>query len=304
MSFLTLCDNKPSFRPVDTVRVELHALELPLCVYNRRLSKKIPSFRVERALPDGNTFKWLVTGSAEFGLPVPEDLDRFIVLLDEGQRHVATGAQYNFSFWKWCLALDFDPTSGATLRSMHRTLQRLVSATIFAEGSWWDAESGQRISFEEPFRILDSYNLFKRRKNVHQVDLQLNWVRLSDPFFKSIQRGYMRTVDFAFYKTLPSHLCKVLYLHLLKMRGKKAELQYGLEKLRANIAYPIVPSEPHRTYRELLKALTVLGERGFIGEMTVHGKGNKAHLLLTAGDAQKMREAAAEVRTGLHLIGG
>lgn len=292
---------KPGFRPLDRIQVEMNLLEFPIASYSRRYAKAQGSLVVRRDAGDGKVFKWEVVAGASLGLPVPEDLDHFLVLLHEGNKHMDTGPQYHFSFWKWALALDLDPTSGHVLQGLHRTLRRLVASTVFAEGSWWDADSGQRVSIERPFHLLESYELFKRIKRPGQIDLQLNWVRLSQPFFSSIKSGYLRSIDFGFYKLLPSHLSKQLYLHLAKMMGRKPDFEYGLETLRANIAYPLDGHNPDRTYREMLAALTLLGERGFLGEMRVAGRGGKAVLVLGQGSPQVMRASTAAERTGIQL---
>lgn len=282
------------------VRIEMNLLEFPVCAYSPHQARHAESLVVRRQLADGNLIIWELLGTSKEGLPQPGDLDKLLVILDEAQHWVKSngdeGRKFPLSFSAICDRLEVD-RSGRNYQLLRASIARLHGATIRSQRAFYDAKKRERITFERGSHILDDYNIVERRprKGTTQLSFALSSITLSEFVYENIREEYVKAIDFAVYRQLGSHLAKVLYCHLAKMLGTKGSLSYGLEKLRANIGYPLSPSNPRRTYRELLDALYELGNHGMLGDVQTDGSGANALVILKAAQVAQKRKPSGIV---------
>lgn len=149
--------------------------------------------------------KWVISGSDKYGLPVRDDEAIYVALMQisytfdrmESQRVPLT--QYRL-----LKAVNWPTHSGAYAKKALESLNRLLGVVITTNHAFWD-NSKQEHSSPGGFHIIDD---FKFGPN--------GYFKWNDVIYQSIQRGYIKKLDTAFWFSLKNAVAKRMYRYLDK----------------------------------------------------------------------------------------
>jgi len=266
-------DNVAQIKRRISEKLEMNLMEFPFVVANRKLSKKLQSIEVRKQdLGTGAEICWTVTGSAKFGLPVPSDADYLYVVISEARKH--NSPRIPITPHHILTRLSIQPGK-AEYQSVIRGLQRLLSTTIISEGLWHDHRTGKKISLKRGFHLIASYSFRSTFDEAGQEEFGgFSYIELAREVFSSIKAGYLKSVDWDAYLSLPGYLPRRCYLYLLKKAGNKKEWEVNLSTLRDFLG--LSPDRELRKVRYDLekKGLPPLKTIGFLRDWEWKGKGS------------------------------
>lgn len=118
-------------------RDEMNLAEYPLAVLSKRVSKKYKTIKIDLGAVKNKEGKlvprrWTVTGSDEFGLPVPNDEEIYVAFMEQTKKNDFESREVFFTRYRILKKMDW-PTTGTYYKRVKDALDRLVGLTIYAE---------------------------------------------------------------------------------------------------------------------------------------------------------------------------
>ena len=221
--------------PIPMGKDEMNLVEFPITLLSKRDLKKVKTLEFSDTIyGEGNKMmkrEWIVTGSDKFGLPLADDNDVLLAILQIGKETDFETATVNFSRYRLCKMIGLKP-GGSGYRRIERALDRLVGVRIKAKNAFWDNRKKGYVTVN--FGILESYSLFNpasggEKKAGTGVKQSLSGsVTLNTILFQSIKSGYIKNMDLTLYFGLKSVISKRLYRYLDKKRYKKTRFEINL----------------------------------------------------------------------------
>ncbi|MCC7431073.1 replication initiator protein A [bacterium] len=150
---------------------------------------------------------------------------------------------------------------------LEKDLDSLVGLTIKAKNAFYDKEKEKFATIA--FGIIDDYILFDESKRTNADVLPLSSFNWNEYFFKSLQSGYIKSLDTKFYFALELPLSKKLFRLLDKRKYFTNEIDFDLstlafEKLGLSRSY----TNKGQIARKLQHAHRELIETGFLKDFT------------------------------------
>ena len=180
--------------------------------------------------------KWIVSGSARFGMPT-EFADRVLVAL------MAITAKENFIERKVpftiyrVLQLLRLTHNQRNYRAVEKALQQLVGVTIYSEGAFWDKAQQKRITTKRGFHLLEEFWLksFEADDAVIEAEGVNGYIVWGERIWDSFQAGYIKHLNTDFYYSLQNTIARRLFRFLDKRMHYQDEYQIDIFDLAARL---------------------------------------------------------------------
>lgn len=210
--------------------------------------------------------KWVVTGSDKYGLPVRDDEAVYVALMQIAYEQGFTDRKVNMTKYKLLKAVGWPTHSGAYAKKALDSLNRLLSVTITTTAAFWDNETKQHTS-PGGFHIISNFKF--------GPDGYFRW---DEVIWQSIQKGYIKRLDTAFWFSLKNHVARRLYRFLDKRLYKSPAFSMNLKRLSFEHLGLSRNYDSGQIKRILKPALQELVDRRFLREFR-YEKGPEGEIL-------------------------
>lgn len=254
-------------------RDELNFAEFPLASLSTSLPKtqKTLEFTDEifdKAQNRRITRRLTITASDKYGLPTAADDEVILGLIQLTGKANFADRRVFFTRYELLKLLGW-PDEARNYKRLERSLNRWLGVTLYYDKSWWSREEQSWVN--EGFHILDHVQILdreRRRERAKKGDLagksSFVW---NEIVFGSFKAGYLKQIDFEFYKRLESSVSKRMYRFLDKRFYRQQRLEF---ELRAFACEHIGLSKSYHNgelKRVLSSAIAELEEEGFLKKL-------------------------------------
>jgi plasmid replication initiation protein len=217
-------------------RDELNFAEFPLASLSTSLPKHQKTLEFTDEIFDKSANKRVqrkltITASDKFGLPTAMDDEVILGLIQLTGRTDFANRRVFFTRYELLKLLNWPDTT----RNYHRleqSLNRWLGVTLYYEKAWWSKDEQSWVN--EGFHILDHVQILdqERQRRASKSDAEqagkssFVW---NDIVFNSFKAGYLKQIDFEFYKKLESAVSKRLYRFLDKRFYRRQRLEFDLK---------------------------------------------------------------------------
>jgi hypothetical protein len=185
--------------------------------------------------------KWIVEGGALTGLPNEFGVRIFLALLLLADEQ-GWPEQVTFTIYRILQILDL-PDTKQYYEATKAELAKLAKLTISSEGAFWDNERKKRVTIRQFHLIDDLHLVYSTDGESYAEEDGTNYVTLGKQVLKSVQAGYIKRLDFVFYRQLDKPLSRQLYRFLDRRMRYRNRFEIDIFDLAnrlgmASYAYP------------------------------------------------------------------
>jgi len=217
----------------ETYRDELNFAEFPLASLTTTLPKgqKTLEFSDEifdKARRERVTRKLTITASDKYGLPTATDDEVILGLIQLSARSNFDARRVYFTRYELLKLLNWSDDSRNYAR-IEESLNRWLGVTLYYDKSWWSKEEQSWVS--EGFHILDQVTILdkeRRKRATGKPEGGKSSFVWNELVFDSFKSGYLKQIDFKFYKSLESAVSKRIYRFLDKRFYHRDHLEFDL----------------------------------------------------------------------------
>ena len=219
----------------ETYRDELNFAEFPLASLSTSLPKdqKTLEFTDEifdRAKNQKVTRKLTITASDKYGLPAAMDDEVILGLIQLTAKADFSSRKVFFTRYQLLKLLDWSDHARNYDR-VEDSLNRWLGVTLYYDKSWWSKEEQSWVN--EGFHILDHVTIFdkerqRRKAKPRAPESGKSSFVWNEVVFNSFKAGYLKHIDYNFYKALESPISKRMYRFLDKRFYHRETLQFDL----------------------------------------------------------------------------
>lgn len=252
-------------------RDELNFAEFPLASLSTKIpkSQKTLEFTDEifdKARNQLVTRKLIITASDKFGLPTAMDDEVILGLLQLSARSRFADRRVYFTRYELLKLLDWSDAT-RNYQRLEQSLNRWLGVTLYYDKSWWSKEDQSWVS--EGFHILDHVQIFdKERQTTRQRRGGEQSGRSSfvwnEVVFNSFKSGYLKQIDFEFYKQLESSISRRMYRFLDKRFYHRQKLEFDLRTFACEHIGLSKNAHTGELKRGLTPAIAELEKHGFL----------------------------------------
>ncbi|MEO8096059.1 MAG: replication initiator protein A [Acidobacteriota bacterium] len=219
----------------ESYRDELNFAEFPLASLSTSLPKDQKTLEFTDEIFDKSVNKRVqrkltITASDKYGLPTAMDDEVILGLIQLTGRSDFKDRRVFFTRYELLKLLNWPDTT----RNYHRleqSLNRWLGVTLYYEKAWWSKEEQSWVS--EGFHILDHVQILDQERQRRSAKRNADEAGKSsfvwnDIVFNSFKAGYIKQIDFEFYKGLESAVSKRLYRFLDKRFYQRQRLEFDL----------------------------------------------------------------------------
>jgi hypothetical protein len=215
-------------------RDELNFAEFPLASVSTSLPKgqKTLEFTDEifdKARNERVTRKLTITASDKYGLPTAMDDEVILGLIQLTGKAEFSERKVHFTRYELLKLLDWTDDT-RNYNRLEQSLNRWLGVTLYYDKSWWSKEEQSWVN--EGFHILDHVQILDKERQRRGAKKGENTGKSSfvwnEVVFNSFQSGYLKQIDFEFYKGLESAVSKRMYRFLDKRFYHRQRLEFDL----------------------------------------------------------------------------
>src|SRR5712691_24001 len=215
-------------------RDELNFAEFPLASVSTSLPKgqKTLEFTDEifdKARNERVTRKLTITASDKYGLPTAMDDEVILGLIQLTGKAEFSERKVFFTRYELLRLLNWSDDT-RNYNRLEQSLNRWLGVTLYYDKSWWSKEEQTWVN--EGFHILDHVQILDKerqrrgaKKAEHAGKSSFVW---NEVVFSSFKAGYLKQIDFEFYKRLESAISKRMYRFLDKRFYHRERLEFDL----------------------------------------------------------------------------
>jgi hypothetical protein len=221
--------------PREHYRDELNFAEFPLASVSTSLPKgqKTLEFTDEifdKAKNERVLRKLTITASDKYGLPTAMDDEVILGLIQLTAKCDFAERRVYFTRYELLKLLGWSDDT-RNYNRLEQSLKRWLGVTLYYDNAWWSKE--EQCWASEGFHILDHVQILdkaRQRRAATRGGEQTGkssfvWNEL---VFNSFKSGYLKQIDFEFYKQLESSISKRMYRFLDKRFYHRARLEFDL----------------------------------------------------------------------------
>ncbi|NLF02712.1 MAG: hypothetical protein GX601_17230, partial [Anaerolineales bacterium] len=138
-------------------------------------------------------------------------------------------------------------TDSKHYRSVERSLERLLRASIVAEGAFWDADRQGLVQRVNGFHLIERYWLAYQEGDEQVVEAEgcPGYVVWGEEVWRSLQNGYLKQLDLDTFFHLQTPVARRLYRFLDKKLHKRRQLEIDIFQLsqQLGMAYYRYPAK-------------------------------------------------------------
>ena len=257
-------------------RDELNFAEFPLASLSTSLPKdqKTLEFTDEifdKARNQKVTRKLTITASDKYGLPTAMDDEVILGLIQLTAKTDFADRRVLFTRYQLLKLLNWSDDTRNYDR-LEQSLNRWLGVTLYYDKSWWSKEEQSWVN--EGFHLLDHVTVFdKERQRRTAKKSEENAGKSSfvwnDVVFNSFRAGYLKQIDFEFYKRLESAISKRLYRFLDKRFYHRERLEFDLKSFACEHIGLSKNYHNGELKRVLAPAIAELESQGFLKPLSV-----------------------------------
>jgi hypothetical protein len=217
--------------PLRLGKDEMNLAEFPITLLTDRVPKGQKLLQYRDEIFDEKTSrviarKLTISASEGDGLPTALDDDVILGLIQLTKvtnnftsRRVEFGRSDLIRMLGW-------PDSGFSYRRIATSLKRWLGVSLVYENAWWDKR--QQAWTTKGFHIIDNFELSGGRAKDGRGDLFPSHVLWNEVVFESFDAGYLKTIDYDFYRLLEHPAAKRMYRFLSKRMYRGPDLSFDL----------------------------------------------------------------------------
>jgi len=220
--------------PASQGRDEMNLVEFPFATLSRRPS--LGSIKCQRWVTDGkgtrHPQRWVVQGGSESGLPTEFDERVYVALMAVTKRQGYSQRKVSFSVYQ-LLKIMGESSDSKHYRSVERSLERLLRASIVAEGAFWDAKEKGLVHLINGFHLIESYWLAYKESDpaVAAKEGVRGYIVWGQEIWNSFRDGYLKQLDLGLFFGLRTPVARRLYRFLDKKLHKRRRLEIDIFQL-------------------------------------------------------------------------
>lgn len=257
----------------DTFRDELNFAEFPLASLTTTLPKGQKTLEFSDEIFDKSrrervTRKLTITASDKYGLPTATDDEVILGLIQLSARTDFDSRRVYFTRYELLKLLSWTDDSRNYAR-IEESLNRWLGVTLYYDKAWWSKEEQSWVS--EGFHILDQVTILdkeRRKRATGKPDAGKSSFVWNELVFDSFKSGYLKQIDFKFYKSLESAISKRLYRFLDKRFYHRDQLEFDLRTFACEHVGLSKKYHNGELKRVLRPAIEELEASGFLKPMT------------------------------------
>jgi hypothetical protein len=216
-------------------RDELNFAEFPLASLSSTLPKGQKTLEFSDEIFDKSrnervVRKLTITASDKFGLPTAMDDEVILGLVQLTAQQDFTQRRVHFTRYELLKILNWSDDT-RNYRRLEQSLNRWLGVTLYYDKAWWSKE--EQCWVNEGFHILDHVQVFdserqrRARQRGGESDGKSSFL-WNEVVFNSFKSGYLKQIDFEFYKGLESAISKRMYRFLDKRFYHRQRLEFDL----------------------------------------------------------------------------
>jgi hypothetical protein len=249
---------------------EMNLVEFPIARLGRNDTRLTIQYEGQ-IVKDGRVLeqKWMVSGSAAFGLPT-EFAERVLVsLMSLTARDGFTERKVPFTIYRVLKMLGLSHNQ-RNYQAVEHALQQLVGLTIYSEGAFYDKVNDKRVTSKKGFHILEEFWLKSHESDdgnsdngngeAEQVQGYVIW---SERIWANFKAGYIKNLDTEFYYSLQNPIARRLYRFLDKRMHYQDEYQIDVFDLAARLGMSTY-RYPSDVTHKMKPGFDELLERGYL----------------------------------------
>lgn len=266
---------------------EMNLVEFPFATLSRKPT--LGSIKCQRWVSDASgqrhPQRWVVQGGSESGLPTEFDERIYVALMAMTRKQGVVSRKVTFSVYG-LLKLMGETTDSKHYRSVERSLERLLRASITAEGAFWDAAKKELVHLANGFHLIERYWLAYKEGNDEVVEREgaPGYIVWGDELWRSFQAGYLKELNLTLFFALETPIARRLYRFLDKKLYRRAMFEIDIFQLgqqlgMAHYAYPakvkekLQPGIDELIRRRFLASAGLVKVQGYTRMRFVRGKG-------------------------------
>jgi plasmid replication initiation protein len=216
-------------------RDELNFAEFPLASLSTSLPKDQKTLEFTDEIFDKSLNKRIqrkltITASDKFGLPTAMDDEVILGLIQLTGKSDFENRRVFFTRYELLKLLNW-PDATRSYRRLEESLNRWLGVTLYYDKAWWSKEDQSWVN--EGFHLLDHVQILDQERQRRSAKKQgeeagkcsFSW---NEIVFNSFKAGYIKQIDFEFYKSLKSAVSKRLYRFLDKRFYRGNQLEFDL----------------------------------------------------------------------------
>lgn len=257
-------------------RDELNFCEFPLATLADTPADRQKTLEFTDEIFDPSTGKpvartLVITAADKFGLPTALDDEVLLGLMQLSCEQGFADRKVHFSRYELIKLLGWRDES-KSYRRVEDSLNRWAGVTLQYKRAWWSKE--EQCWVNETFHVIDQVTVFdrerigrRRKMAAGTPDKALSSFVWNDTVFQSFKAGYIKALDFDFYKSLGSSISKRLFRFLDKRFYHRGRWEFDLRALSCEHVGLSKNYSNSELKRKLLVAVTELEERGFLAPL-------------------------------------
>jgi hypothetical protein len=240
-------------------RDAMNLVEFPLTLLAGRAPKDCKTLVFEDRIRDRGhgedvTRRMTVSGSDRFGLPTALDDEVILGLLQLTKADNFASRRVHFNRYHLLRVLGWR-NEGKSYTRLDKSLRRWTGVTLYYDNAWWDKLDRRWVNAS--LHLLDEVVLQGRIRVRDSIAAQKGLTRTSyftwnEIVFKSFQAGYLKQLDWEFYRNLNLAAAKKMYRFLDKRFHFGNQLRFDL----ATFAYEHVGLSRRYDAAQLKRRLT------------------------------------------------
>lgn len=256
----------------ETYRDEMNFAEFPLALLDRPADGQKTLEFSDTIFDHGQNKpvvrKLTISASDRYGLPTPRDEEVILGLIQLS--HKANFADRKVHFTKGSLVKELGwSDDGKSYQRITESLNKWAGITLYWEKSWWSKEEQSWV--DETFHIIDNISLYDKERYDRSVKQSgkdrtagLSSFSWNEVVFSSFKSGYIKKLDFNFYKALDSAISKKMFRFLDKRFHKNKKLEFDLQVFAFEHVGLSRNSPNAEIKRKLRPAILELETKGFL----------------------------------------
>jgi hypothetical protein len=287
----------------DIYRDELNFAEFPLASLSTSLPKDQKTLEFTDEIFDKSLNKRIqrkltITASDKFGLPTAMDDEVILGLIQLSGKSYFKNRRVFFTRYELLKLLNW-PDATRSYRRLEESLNRWLGVTLYYEKAWWSKEDLSWVN--EGFHLLEHVQILDQERQRRSAkrngdEAGKSSFAWNETVFNSFKAGYVKQIDFEFYKSLKSAVSKRLYRFLDKRFYRSRRLEFDLRGFcceHIGLSKKYHTGELKRALKEALSELEAVGylEAAVPDDRFVQKGRGEWSIVLTRASAQNARLA-------------
>lgn len=257
-------------------RDELNFAEFPIASVSDTVSQNQKTLEFTDEIFDPSSGKPVtrtltITAADKFGLPTALDDEVLLGLMQLSCDRGFSDRKVHFSRYELIKLLGWRDES-KSYRRIEDSLNRWTGVTLQYRKAWWSKE--EQCWVNETFHVIDQVTVFDRERIARRRKMAkdspekaLSSFVWNETVFQSFKTGYIKSLDFDFYKSLDSAISKRMFRFLDKRFYHKGRWEFDLRAFACEHVGLSKNYSNSELKRKLMPAVKELELRGFLAPL-------------------------------------